>query len=46
MVSHKKKTVDATFDWAGSLVTHRLVQHPNGTFGMAIPNGVNNKFSD
>ncbi|MFV8390548.1 glycoside hydrolase domain-containing protein [Flavobacterium sp. LB1P71] len=41
----KNKNSDAAvFDWAGSLVTHRLVQHPNGTFGIAIPNGVDNKF--
>ena len=42
----KNKNSDAAiFDWAGSLVTHRLVQHPNGTLGIAIPNGVDNKFS-
>ena len=41
----KNKNSDAAiFDWAGSLVTHRLVQHPNGTLGIAIPNGVDNKF--
>ncbi|MDI6044995.1 glycoside hydrolase family 32 protein [Flavobacterium yafengii] len=41
----KSKNSDAAiFDWAGSLVTHRLVQHPNGTLGIAIPNGVANKF--
>ncbi|MFV5691462.1 glycoside hydrolase domain-containing protein [Flavobacterium sp. LT1R49] len=41
----KNKNSDATiFDWAGSLVTHRLVQHPNGTLGIAIPNGVDSKF--
>ncbi|KIA87447.1 glycoside hydrolase family 32 protein [Flavobacterium sp. AED] len=41
----KNKNSDAAiFDWAGSLVTHRLVTHPNGTLGIAIPNGVDNKF--
>jgi beta-fructofuranosidase len=41
----KSKNSDAAiFDWAGSLVTHRLVQHPNGPLGIAIPNGVANKF--
>ncbi|MDI5896919.1 glycoside hydrolase family 32 protein [Flavobacterium yafengii] len=41
----KSKNSDAAiFDWAGSLVTHRLVQHPNGTLGIAMPNGVANKF--
>jgi beta-fructofuranosidase len=29
------------FDWAGSLVTHRLVQHRNGTYWPGR-NGVNN----
>lgn len=33
------------FDWAGSLVTHRLIQNPDGTFGVTIPDGVNNKFN-
>jgi beta-fructofuranosidase len=33
------------FDWAGSLVTHRLVQNSDGTFGVTIPDGVNNKFN-
>jgi beta-fructofuranosidase len=33
------------FDWAGSLVTHRLIQHTDGTFGVTIPDGVNNKFT-
>jgi beta-fructofuranosidase len=42
----KNKNSDAAiFDWAGSLVTHRLVQHSNGTLGITIPDGVNNKFS-
>lgn len=41
----KNKNSDAAiFDWAGSLVTHRVVQHPNGTLGIAIPNGVDKKF--
>jgi beta-fructofuranosidase len=26
-------------------VTHRLIQHTDGTFGVAIPDGVNNKFT-
>ncbi len=33
------------YDWAGSLVTHRLIQHADGTFGVAIPDGVNSKFA-
>ncbi len=33
------------YDWAGSLVTHRLIQHTDGTFGVAITDGVNNKFA-
>ena len=33
------------YDWAGSLVTHRLVQHTDGTFGLAITDGVSNKFA-
>jgi beta-fructofuranosidase len=42
----KNKNSDAAiFDWAGSMVTHRLIQHANGTFGVTIPEGVNNKFS-
>jgi beta-fructofuranosidase len=42
----KNKNSDAAiYDWAGSLVTHRLVQHPNGTLGITIPDGVSNKFS-
>lgn len=42
----KKTNSDSNvFDWAGSLVTHRLIQNPDGTFGVAIPDGVNNKFN-
>jgi beta-fructofuranosidase len=33
------------YDWAGSLVTHRLIQHTDGTFGVTIPDGVNTKFT-
>jgi beta-fructofuranosidase len=33
------------YEWAGSLVTHRLIQHTDGTFGVAIPDGVNTKFT-
>ena len=32
------------FDWAGSLVTHRLSQYTDGTLGITITDGVNNKF--
>lgn len=40
----KNKNSDAAiFDWAGSLVTHRLIQHPDGTLGITIPDGINNK---
>ena len=42
--TRNKNSDAAIFDWAGSLVTHRLVQHPNGTLGIVIPNGVDNKF--
>lgn len=42
----KKTNSDSNvFDWAGSLVTHRLIQNPDGTFGVTIPDGVNNKFN-
>jgi beta-fructofuranosidase len=41
----KNKDIDSNkFDWAGSLVVHRLIQHADGTFGVSIPEGVNNKF--
>lgn len=33
------------YDWAGSLVTHRLIQHTDGTFGVTITEGVNTKFA-
>jgi beta-fructofuranosidase len=32
-------------DWAGSLVTHKLVQQANGCLYPSIPDAVNNKFS-
>lgn len=42
----KKNNVDAAiFDWAGSLVTHQLVQNSSGTLGIGMPSGVDNKFS-
>jgi beta-fructofuranosidase len=42
----KNNSSDASnYDWAGSLVTHRLIQHTDGTFGVAITDGVNNKFA-
>ena len=42
----KNKNSDSNvFDWAGSLVTHRLIQHSDGTFAVAIPDGVNDKFN-
>ncbi len=42
----KNKNIDSNvFDWAGSLVIHRLIQHQDGTFGVAIPVGVDNKFN-
>ena len=42
----KNKDIDSNkFDWAGSLVVHRLIQHPDGTFGVSIPEGVKNKFN-
>ena len=41
----KNNSSDANnFDWAGSLVTHRLLQHTDGTLGVTITDGVNNKF--
>lgn len=41
----RNKDIDSNnFDWAGSLVVHRLIQHADGTFGVSIPEGVNNKF--
>jgi beta-fructofuranosidase len=41
----KNKDIDSNkFDWAGSLVVHRLIQHADGTLGVSIPEGVNNKF--
>ena len=41
----KNKDIDSNkFDWAGSLIVHRLIQHADGTFGVSIPEGVNNKF--
>jgi beta-fructofuranosidase len=33
------------YDWAGSLVTHRLIQHTDGTLGVAITDGVDKKFA-
>jgi beta-fructofuranosidase len=42
----KNNSSDASnYDWAGSLVTHRLIQHSDGTFGVAITEGVNTKFA-
>jgi beta-fructofuranosidase len=42
----KNNSSDANnYDWAGSLVTHRLIQHSDGTFGVAITEGVNTKFA-
>ncbi|MBA4283836.1 MAG: glycosyl hydrolase [Candidatus Puniceispirillum sp.] len=42
----KNNSSDANnYDWAGSLVTHRLIQHSDGTFGVAITEGVNAKFA-
>lgn len=42
----KNNSSDASnYDWAGSLVTHRLIQHSDGTFGVAITEGVNSKFA-
>ncbi len=32
-------------DWAGSLITHKLVQQPNGRLYPAIPDAVDKKFS-
>ncbi|MDD3322373.1 MAG: glycoside hydrolase family 32 protein [Paludibacter sp.] len=32
-------------DWAGSLITHKLVQQPNGCLYPAIPEAVDNKFN-
>lgn len=33
------------FDWAGSSVTHQLIQQVDGTFKLTIPTGVDAKFS-
>ena len=33
------------YDWAGSLVTHRLIQNTDGTFRVAITDGVDKKFA-
>lgn len=42
----KNNSSDANnYDWAGSLVTHRLIQHTDGTFGVAITDGVTKKFA-
>jgi len=35
----------SNYDWAGSLVTHRLIQHTDGTFGVTITDGVSKKFT-
>lgn len=42
----KNNSSDANnYDWAGSLVTHRLIQNTDGTFRVAITDGVDKKFA-
>lgn len=33
------------FDWAGSLVAHKLIQHANGTLAVTFPHGINDNLS-
>jgi beta-fructofuranosidase len=43
----KNNSSDANnYDWAGSLVTHRLIQNTDGTFRVAITDGVDKKFAN
>ncbi len=42
----KNNSSDANnYDWAGSLVTNRLIQHTDGTLGVTITDGVDKKFA-
>ena len=33
------------FDWAGSLISHKLIQHGDGTLGVTFPHGINDNLS-
>lgn len=35
----------ANFDWAGSLVAHKLIQNEDGTLSVTYPHGINEKIS-
>jgi beta-fructofuranosidase len=45
LATREGETDDGAWQWAGSLVTHELIQQPDGTLGVAMPAAIRNRFA-